>query len=138
MRPLLLLLAAMILSSAAFAQATAIGQCDGCKPNEASAYVEYEIGPGEYARINDPGCDENTDSAIHQRVQAYAELQVPGVAQFAGPVIKDVGTQIGRTLRANIGGSLGDLIQTFSPATANCAAMAVAMPKSAKYTGYRY
>lgn len=47
---------AILLLAAVPAQprATEIGKCGGCKFNEASAYVTFDVGPGDYVYENDP------------------------------------------------------------------------------------
>jgi hypothetical protein len=127
------------LAMPVFGQATAAGQCEWCQANEASATVTYVVGPGDYVYQNDPGCDSDTNTAINQLVQAYANSQVPGISLFAGPFLTDGSSQLGNAIKQNVGGSLGDWLQVFTgQRTANCAVMAVAMPAGSQYTAYRY
>ena len=113
----------------AFGQATAAGQCGSCQANEASASVTYVVGPGDYVYENDPGCGSDTNTAINQLVQAYANSQVPGIKLFAGPFLTNVSSELANAIKQNVGGSLGNWLQVFTgQRTANCAVMAVAIP----------
>ena len=139
MRNKSLMVAVLFAAVSAFPQATEIGKCDGCGPNEASAYVAFEVGPGDYVYENDTGCDQDTDTAISMLVNAYAESQVPGASVYAGPILNEVATQLGNAVKANVGGTLGEWSQAFTgQRTANCAILSLAVPAGAKYTGYRY
>ena len=139
MRALGLLFLLSVFAAPSFGQATAIGQCDGCSPQEAAASVEFEVGPGDYVYENDPGCDQDTNTAIQQLANAYANSQVPGISLFAGPILNNIGSELGNAIKRSVGGSLGEWAQWFTgQRTANCAVMALAMPKGSRYTGYRY
>jgi hypothetical protein len=105
---------------------------------EQTRSTEAVVGPGEYAYKNDPQCDPATNTQIDQIVKAYADSQVPGISYFAGDFLRNVSTQLGSTIKQNIRGTVGELLQPFvGDSVANCAVLTIAIPKGSKYTGYR-
>jgi hypothetical protein len=107
--------------------------CPGARPNDYCVSSEMVVYPGEYVYETAPPCDKNLASSWNNIVSDYDHSIVPGITQYAGPL-----TASSAALQANPSVRLPRGLLALGPGRlANCALIAVAIPKGAVFQGAR-
>jgi len=124
-----------VLPRVATAQVVTGPSCPSCQPGEYAAIQTQTVGHGDYVYETDPSCNGNMNDQMARLGAAYAASQ--GADDYAGPIYGAIATGAGKLIRDNIYGSVGQFLSQWTNPTANCQIVAVAIPRKARYTGYR-
>ncbi len=139
MRKLIFLLIFIVsISSLLFSQTKSVrsyksGDCPECKKNEYVAMAEFSVGPGDYVHVPDPPCAGSHKSVLSVLIHSYANSKIPGISSYAGPILSNISSELGKTINTNIKGSFGKFSSDLTNPRANCRIIAVAIPKGSKY-----
>jgi hypothetical protein len=123
------------LPAAARAQVVTGADCPGCKSGEYGATAVQSVGHGDYVYEADPSCSSDMNQQMAALGEAYATSQ--GAAAYAGPIYGAIATAAGQVVKDHIYGSVGQFLSQWTNPSANCQLIAVAIPRKAKYVGYR-
>jgi hypothetical protein len=111
--------------------------CPECKKNEYAAIAEYFVGPGDYVYVPDPPCAGSHKNVLSILIRSYADLKIPGISSYAGPILDKFSSKMGEAINTKIRSSFGKFSSYLTNPRANCRIIAVAIPSGSKYTGYR-
>lgn len=112
------------------------GNCPECKEDEFAASVSLPVSPGSYVYQDDPSCGNDTDSLLNKVIQTYANLEIPDLERYVGPILKNTPTQLGSTLWNSLHGSLGEMLSPLTDPRSNCRLLIIAIPEQASYNNY--
>src|SRR5262249_11970102 len=97
--------------------------------------VERWVDHGDYVQESDPSCNRNVSAELLKSGRAFADSQVQGASDYAGPLIDEATKQIAGVLAgAQQGGTIGALITSMTGSHANCQVLCAVLPKNAQIT----
>jgi hypothetical protein len=111
--------------------------CPECKPGEKAITIIKTVGPGDYVYTTDPSCSRDMNNAINNTIRLLSRSKVPGISNFAGPILQAASNEIRNLLRQHVRGDFGRLLAPYSNPTANCVLVETMIPLNAKITAYR-
>lgn len=139
MKRVMIALAFVLIAGAAYARNVVCakdGNCPRCQPGECMVWTEQVVSNSDYVYTENPSCDGNMDERVQQLVHSLADSQVPGISEYAGPLIDSATNTIVSWIKDNIGGTAGELLSPYTNPHASCAIVGVIVPKNAEVTGY--
>jgi hypothetical protein len=105
--------------------------CPECKPGEWSA-ASVEVAEASSAG---PGCPADAVDEARKAARMVARAPKGSLTDFAGPAIGGVSPTALELVPADVRGEIGGALGWSNP---SCRLMAVSLPRSAKFTGFRF
>lgn len=114
-------------------------QCSECDNGEYRLVVSRKIDVGDYVYEENPPCDdEGINEQRHEIARALADYAQPGLGRAAGPLIDALSDTAAGYFKANIGGSVGEFLASYTTPTAQCQIVCGVIPRDASVTGVKY
>jgi hypothetical protein len=113
--------------------------CTECDPGEYRLIVSRNVDVGDYVYVPDPPCDDQgLNNQRHEIAEALADYAEPGLGRAAGPLIDALSDQAAAYFKANVGGTVGEFMSSYTTPTAQCEIVCGIIPVDAAVTGVKY